>query len=73
MAKAWIKNAVKPSSKGKFAAKAKDAGESTSSYADEKSSAPGALGKEARLAKTLMHMGHESEMSKSSHYVGKGK
>lgn len=54
--KNWIKDAVKPSTKGTFSAKAKRAGESTAEYADAKASAPGKLGKEARLAKTLMGM-----------------
>lgn len=39
--------------KGKFSAKAKKAGMSTSAYAKEKEHAPGTLGKEARLAETL--------------------
>lgn len=42
--------------KGLFAAKAAKAGESTSEYAREKEHAPGALGKEARLAETLGHL-----------------
>lgn len=37
--------------KGKFSAKAAKAGVSTSKYASEKAHAPGALGKEARMAK----------------------
>lgn len=49
----WIKDAVKPANKGKFSAKAKAAGMSTSAYAKEKSSAPGKLGKEARFAETM--------------------
>lgn len=49
----WIKNAVKPANKGKFSAKAKAAGMSTSAYAKEKASAPGVLGKEARFAQTM--------------------
>ena len=71
MAKNWIKSAIRPGSKGKFAAKAAAAGESTAQYATENADAPGTLGKEARLARTLMHLGHKPEMSKSSHYVGK--
>ena len=73
MAKKWIKGALQPGNKGKFAAKAAAAGESTGQYASENADAPGALGKEARLARTLMHLGHKPEMSKSSHYVGKVK
>lgn len=52
----WIKDAVKPANKGKFSEKAKKSGESTAEYANEKSSAPGKLGKEARFAKTMMKL-----------------
>lgn len=52
----WMADAVKPSKKGVFAAKAKRAGKSTSAYAKEKASAPGTLGKEARLAQTFAKM-----------------
>ena len=48
----WIEKATSKN-KGAFSAKAKKAGESTSAYAASKSSAPGKLGKEARLAETL--------------------
>jgi hypothetical protein len=54
--KNWIKAAIPESRKGVFAAKAKAAGMSTREYAKEKDDAPGALGKEARLAETLMGM-----------------
>ena len=49
----WMKSAVIPSHKGLFSAKAKRAGMSTQAYAAKKSSAPGTLGKEARLAETF--------------------
>lgn len=52
----WIAGAVKKKNKGKFSAKAAAAGKSTAEYAKEKAHAPGALGKEARLATILMHM-----------------
>lgn len=52
----WMKGAVKPSHKGLFAGKAAKAGKSTSEYASEKASAPGALGKEARLSQTFAKM-----------------
>lgn len=52
----WIKKALNPEHKGLFKEKAEKAGESTKEYAAEKASAPGKLGKEARLAKTLMGM-----------------
>lgn len=52
--KKWIKGAVgKP---GTFRKKAEAAGETTREYAEEKKDAPGKLGKEARLAGTLMGM-----------------
>lgn len=47
----WIAGATK--NKGAFGKKAKAAGESTSAFAKAKASAPGKLGKEARLAQTL--------------------
>ena len=53
----WIKSATS-GAHGQFAAKAKAAGETTREYASEKAGAPGKLGKEARLAKTLMGMNH---------------
>lgn len=56
MAKNWIKGAVKPGDKGKFKAKAEKAGESTAAFADEHAGDSGKLGREARLAKTLMSM-----------------
>ena len=54
MAEHWIAGATK--NKGKFTAKAKAAGKSVMGYAQEKLHAPGALGKVARLAKTLSKM-----------------
>jgi hypothetical protein len=49
----WMQKAVIPSHKGLFSAKAKRAGVSTKEYAKEKATAPGTLGKEARLAETF--------------------
>lgn len=46
----FMQSAVKPSHKGKFAAKAKKAGKSTEAYAEDEKHAPGTLGREARLA-----------------------
>lgn len=54
--KKWIKDAIKPSGRGVFKAKAEAAGKTTREFAAEKASASGKLGKEARLAKTLMGM-----------------
>lgn len=53
----WIKAAT-ANAHGQFAAKAKAAGKTTAQYAAEKADAPGRLGKQARLAKTLMAMHH---------------
>ena len=49
----WIQKATSRN-KGSFSAAAKKAGKTTAQYAKEKASAPGTLGKRARLAKTLM-------------------
>ncbi len=53
MAKGWMQDAVKPSRKGVFSAKAARAGMSTPAYAAKERKAPGALGKEARLSQTF--------------------
>lgn len=55
--KKWIAQAVSKG-KGKFSAKAKAAGKTTAQYAEDKEGAPGKLGREARLAETLMSMKH---------------
>lgn len=49
----WIAKATSKN-KGKFGAKAKAAGVSTRTLANKDASKGGTLGKEARLAKTLM-------------------
>ena len=61
MAKKWIKKAVSEG-KGAFSAKAKAAGESTAAFAKKEADAPGKLGKEARLATTLMGMNHSHKL-----------
>jgi len=53
--KKWIKGAT-ANAHGQFAAKAKAAGETTREFAAEKEGASGKLGKQARLAETLMGM-----------------
>jgi hypothetical protein len=55
MTKNWIAGATK-NAHGQFAAKAKKAGMSTKAYAKKESGAKGKVGKEARLAETLMGM-----------------
>ena len=52
----WIKKAIPAAHRGKFREKAERAGMSTAAYAAKEAHAPGALGKEARLAETLMGM-----------------
>ncbi len=55
----WIAGAVQHP--GAFSAKAKHAGESTGQYAAQEQHAPGALGHQARLARTLMGMPHHAD------------
>lgn len=52
----WMQDAVKPSRKGVFKAKAERAGMSTAAYAAKEKDAPGRLGKEARLAQEFQRM-----------------
>jgi hypothetical protein len=61
--KKWIQGATE-NAHGQFAAKAKAAGETTRQFAKEKEHAPGTLGKQARLASTLMGMHHGGEKRK---------
>ena len=57
MAKKWMAKAF-ANSHGQFRAKAARAGESTRAYAEEKKSAPGRTGKQARLALAGMRAKH---------------
>jgi hypothetical protein len=61
--KKWIKAAIPKAHEGKFAEKAKQVGETTREFAEEKAGAPGRLGKEARLAETLEGLGKKSRRS----------
>jgi hypothetical protein len=54
--KKWVQAAVPKSRKGVFKEKAEHAGMSTRAYAEKEKNASSALGKEARLATTLMGM-----------------
>ncbi len=54
MAKKWIAGAIKRP--GAFKAKAEHAGKTTREFASEHDSDSGRLGKQARLAETLMGM-----------------
>jgi hypothetical protein len=56
--KRWIQKAVPKARKGVFKAKAEAAGKTTREYAAEHAGDKGTLGKEARLAETLMGMHH---------------
>lgn len=58
--KKWIAKATEDSH-GQFKAKAEAAGKSTKAFAEEKKSAPGKLGKQARLALALMGASHKNE------------
>lgn len=53
MAKHWIDSATK-NSHGQFREKARKAGMTTHAFAEKHKDAPGKLGKQARLAITLM-------------------
>jgi hypothetical protein len=68
--KNWIRKAVPKERRGVFKAKAEAAGKTTKEFAAEKSDAPGALGKEARLAENLMGMSHKK--SAKAKLYGKG-
>ena len=63
----WIAGATK-NAHGQFAAKAKAAGKTTAEYAEEKAHAPGLLGKQARLAETLMGLSHKHKKALGKMY-----
>ena len=71
VAKKWIKGAIKHP--GAFKEAAEKAGKTTREFADEKEDAPGKLGKEARLAKTLMGMHHEKSRAEKMYGAKKVK
>jgi hypothetical protein len=62
--KRWISKATS-GAHGQFRAKAEKAGESTSEFAAEHAGDSGKLGKQARLAKSLMSMSHKHKASHS--------
>jgi hypothetical protein len=71
-AKHFIKKAT-AEHKGLFKKKAEAAGESTAAYATKEAGAPGKLGKEARLATTLMSMhGQHAAKRYAKKTVGRG-
>jgi hypothetical protein len=61
--KKWIKSAT-AGAHGQFREKAEAAGKTTKEFAAEKADAPGKLGKEARLASTLMGLHHGAAAEK---------
>lgn len=61
MARKWIAKAT-ADAHGQFAAKAKSAGMSTRAFATAHAGDSGRLGKQARLAQTLMGMHHKSKL-----------
>lgn len=63
--KKWIAGATE-NAHGQFAAKAKAAGKSTREFAEEHKGDKGKLGKQARLALTLMGM-HGKKETKKKH------
>ena len=66
----WIAKATS-NAHGQFAAKATRAGKTTREFAAEKASAPGTLGKQARLAETLMGMNRGKSKSRGERWYGK--
>lgn len=62
----WISGATE-NAHGQFAAKAKAAGKSTRAYAEEHKGDKGKLGKQARLALTLMGMHKGKKETKKKH------
>ena len=58
--KKWVQKAT-ANSHGQFRRKAEAAGESTRQFAKEHEGSPGRLGKQARLAETLMGMSHKKK------------
>lgn len=55
-------------SHGQFRRKAEAAGMSTAAYAKREEHAPGRLGKQARLAETLMGLSHKKKASMRDNY-----
>lgn len=70
--KRWIQKAVPDSHKGKFREKAERAGKTTREFAKEHAGDSGTIGKEARLAETLMGMKKRSNMYANSRERMKG-
>lgn len=69
MTKNWIAGATE-NAHGQFAAKAKKAGKSTREFAEMHKNSPGVLGKQARLALTLMGMPHDKSKEHAKKLYG---
>jgi hypothetical protein len=69
--KNWIKSAVPKEHRGKFREKAEHAGETTKEFAKEHAGDSGTLGKEARLANTLMDMKKKKKSPLYDHHSRK--
>lgn len=67
--KKWIQSATE-NSHGQFKAKAEAAGKSTKEFAEEHKDSSGKLGKQARLALTLMGVSHKTEEKKTTRQPG---
>lgn len=61
--KKWVQKAT-ANSHGQFRKKAEAAGKTTRQFAKEHEGSPGRLGKQARLAETLMGMSHGKKKPK---------
>ena len=66
--KNWVQKAVPKERRGVFKAKAERAGETTKQFASEHAGDKGTLGKEARLAETLMGMPHKRKKKHETIY-----
>ena len=67
----WIKKALEGEKGHPFKKAAEHAGKSTAEFASEHEHSKGKIGKEARLAKTLMHMKNPSGKSIRHQMYGK--
>lgn len=65
--KNWIKEAVPKARRGVFKAKAEAAGATTAAFAKKHDGDKGTLGKQARLAETLMGMGRKKSSKLYDH------
>lgn len=64
--KKWVKNVTEHMDKGVFRKKAERAGKTTEAYAEEHEHSKGKIGKQARLAESLMAMSKAHKKHSSS-------